>query len=475
MARVLFLQNIEFDNQGVAYISALLKSNGHTCDLLIENSPDKIAGYAKNSGFDLIAFSLMPGMQHWALKVAEHLKKELPDAPVIFGGLHPTLYPDVINQGPVDIICMGEGEFPMLELMDALDAKMDYSQIKNLWVKKDHQVVKNDMRQLIEDLDILPFPDKGLYYDRYPRLKNKKTKYLITSRGCPYECTFCYNKKLKQIFSGKGKYVRFHSPDRIIKEIRHMKDNYSFETVHFADDNFILNRERIIHLLDKYKKSDIDLPFICLARANLLDEELVRKLKEAGCASVWFGLESGNEILREKLIKKNLTEKQIVAAARLLKKHRIKFRAYSIIGLPGETVENAFETISLNIRIKTDFPWCSIFTPYSETEIVDYAMAQGYLKDEYLDDMSGTYFKNSLLENKEKKELENLHKFFQTCVLMPWTIPVIKVLIKLPLYPLYSIWFGIVYTYVYMKSEKAGCVEVANLLMQYLPVFFKHK
>jgi anaerobic magnesium-protoporphyrin IX monomethyl ester cyclase len=471
VARVLFLQNIEYDFPGVMYISALVKSKGHDCDLLIETKPHKIVQYARKSSFDIFAFSMMSGVHHWALDITNELKKVFPDVPVIYGGVHPTYFPEVIYQGPVDIICIGEGEFPMLDLMDALDKKEDYSHIQNLWVKKDSKVIKNPMRSSVEDLDVYPIPDRELYYAKYSNLRNTQTKSLLASRGCPYSCSFCFNKKLKEMYSGKGKYVRYHSVNRVIEEMQYLKNNYPLKTINISDDIFILDRKRAINVLNKMIETKVAIPFFCLTRSNLLDEVLVRKLKEAGCVGGWFGMESGNEKLRQEVLNKNITNEQIIKGALLLHKYGIKFRAYCMIGTPGETLENAFETINLNIQIKTDFPWCSIYTPYSKTQLVEYAVKSGFLDKSATNNPSGTIWQNTVLQNDENRQLMNLHKFFQTSILMPWTFPIVKRLIKLPNNPLFFLWFGIVYTYVYIKSERHGVWDTMKFLLKYIPIF----
>lgn len=174
MANVLFIQDIEYDYLGVMYISAVIKSKGHHCDLLIEHNQNKIISYIEKNIFNIFAFSITSGTHLWALMVASKLKSAFPEIPIIFGGAHPTYFPEVIYEEPVDIICRGEGEFAMLDLMDALDSNLNYSDIPNLWVKYKNEINKNENRNLIEDLDSLPFPDRELYYDRYPQLRKKR-------------------------------------------------------------------------------------------------------------------------------------------------------------------------------------------------------------------------------------------------------------------------------------------------------------
>jgi len=475
MARALFLQDLEHEFHGVMYISAMLKSKGHDCDLYIETRIPKIIEYAKESACDVFAFSFMSGTHHWVLNVSRALKKEFPGVPVIYGGAHATFFPEIINEEPVDIVCVGEGEYAMLELMDALDAKADYSHVRNLWVKNDGEIIRNDLRPLVGNLDDLPIPDRSIYFDNNPVLQKKNTQQIMTSRGCPYSCTFCCNRELKKMYSGLGKYMRYHSPERVVEEFRYMTERYNLKTITIADDLFTINRKRVFEILDKYNKSGIGVPFFCHITVNLIDEEMVKALKEAGCIGIWFGLETGNEELRFRVLKKRFKNEEYIRAAELLRKHGIKFRTYNILGLPDETLENAFETVEVNIRIKTDYPWCAICTPYEKTEIMEYAVEKGYLKREDVDNVSGSLFKNSVLKMDNINEIVNLHRFFQTCVLWPWTFPIVRKIIRLPQNPLFYGWFALIYLYVHVISEKRGIWGTVKFVLSYIPVFFRSK
>ena len=340
-------------------------------------------------------------------------------------------------------------------------------------VKEGDKVTKNELRPLINDLDTLPILDRELYYDKYPTLKNKSTKLIITTRGCPYKCTFCFNKSMQDLYKDKGKYVRYCSTDRIIEEIKNIVNKYGAKTIHFTDDVFILNKKRLRELFKKLKDAKMKIQYICLVRADIIDEELVIMLKESGCVSVFWGLQSGNEAIREQMLKTNVSNNQIYKAVKLLKKHKIKYRAYNIIGLPGETVENVYETLNLNIKLKTDYPWCAIFAPYKGTEIVDYAISNGFLKEEDLNNISESFHKTSVLKNEQINEIINIHKFFQTAVLIPWTLPLIKKLVKLPPNKIFELWFGLIYTYVFIISEKQSIKETMSMVLNYLPIINK--
>jgi anaerobic magnesium-protoporphyrin IX monomethyl ester cyclase len=475
MAKITFLQNIRAEFPGVMYVSAVLKKYGHNCNVVIStNSAGCISALRKNIP-DIVGFSLMSGMQQWAIGIAQKIKKEFPDIIVVFGGVHPTYFPEVIEAEGVDIICRGEGEYAMLDLLDAIDNKSDITNIYNLWVKQEDKIYKNGLRPLIADLDELPFMDLELYYDNYPFLKNWSVKSFLGVRGCPYDCSFCFNHKLKEMYRGKGKYVRFRSKENIINEILQVRAKYNIKRVYFISDIMFVNKKWALDFLKDYREK-IRLPFIALIRADMLDEELVKELKASGCCTAWFGMESGNEKLRNELLKKNLSDERIIKTAELLTKYGIKFRAYCIMCLPGETVEQAYDTINLNIKIKTSYPWCSVYNPYSGTELVDYAKDKGYLDQDFdINAIDDSYYKGSVLKNDNINELLNIQRFFQTAILFPKSLPLIKGLVKLPPNPLFNLWFQFIYFIVYVRSEGHGIMEALSFSLHYMKVFYQKK
>jgi anaerobic magnesium-protoporphyrin IX monomethyl ester cyclase len=475
MAKITFIQNIRAEFPGVMYVSAALKKYGHSCDVVISTRKDDLISALRSNTPDVVGFSLMSGVQQWALRVAQDIKKEFPDIKIIFGGAHPTYFPEVIDSEGVDIICRGEGEYAMVELMNAIDNKSDITNIRNFWIKQNGKIYKNEPRPLIADLDELPFMDLELYYDNSPFLKNRTVKSFLGVRGCPFNCSFCFNQKLKELYKEKGKYVRTRSKENIIEEILQVKAKYDFKRVYFISDVMFLNKKWALDFLKDYREK-VKMPFICIIRADMLDEDLVRELKISGCCTAWFGMESGNQELRNELLKKNLSDKQIVNVAELFKKYGIKFRTYCMMCLPGETVEQAYDTINLNIKIKTDYPWCSIYSPYSGTKLVDYSKEKGYLdKDFDINSIDDSHYKGSLLKNDKAKELFNIQRFFQTAVLFPKTLPLIKKLVKLPPNPIFNLWFQFIYFIVYIKSEGHGVIESVRFGLHYMKVFYQKK
>ncbi|MFH1862345.1 MAG: radical SAM protein, partial [bacterium] len=200
-------------------------------------------------------------------------------------------------------------------------------------------------------------------------------------------------------------------------------------------------------------KKEIGLPFLSTVRANLVDEELVKALKEAGCVSCVFGVESGVERIRNEVLAKGVKDEHIYETARLFKKYKIRFGTYNMVGLPGETVEDAFQTVKINAKIKADFPWCSVLQPYPGTQIRKRVEEElGY--ELPVDDIGGSYFTDSIIKNQRMRELENLQKLFHVAVKFPILQPLIRRLIKLPPNRFFQFVFQSCYAWQLMKRSR---------------------
>ncbi|MFH1862342.1 MAG: radical SAM protein [bacterium] len=466
MAKILFLQTVQFEFSGVMSVAAALKKEGHEVDLFLESEEGKdFYSRIKQFAPDLIAFSTMTGDHVRCLEIAEEVKKSL-DVPIILGGPHATFFPETINHPAIDIICRGEGEEAAVELCRRLDQKQDYSDVRNLWVKKNGEIVQNPIGPGENDLDSYPFPSREVYY-KYPYLRDYPTKPFITSRGCPYLCSYCFNRDFNRMYHGKMKMLRRHSVERAVEEMVQVKTNYPLKRIFINDDIFILDKEWLERFSTQYRRQ-VSLPFACNVRVNLIDEHTVKLLKEAGCYLVMFGIESGDSELRKTILKKNITDEQIYRSAELFRKYDIRMKTFNIMGLPDETLEKALKTIRINAEIKVDYPWCSILQPYPRTELAAIAQEKGLLpKDFNLDDLEASFFSKSILLQPNIKQLTRLQKLFYIGVKMPWTIPIIAKLVKLPLDKLFFVLFAISYTYRFKQETDISWWNTINFALRH--------
>lgn len=458
MVKVVFIQNIRYEQLGIAYLSSLLKAAGHKVELFIVDEEKDFLRSLRRTDPTLVAFSCTTGVHVWVQQIARLIKRTL-RCLIVMGGAHPTFFPEIINNPDIDIICRGEGESSLLELANRLSSGCDYSDIPGLWVKRDGQIIKNDFAPLEENLDKISFPDREIYY-RYNFFRINTVRHFITGRGCPFKCTYCFNAKLKELLSGKGHYIRQRSVENVISELVMVRDNHRLKTVYFQDDTLFLNPKWTIGFLNRYR-DEVRVPFICNTKLSLLKDDLIEQLKDSFCYSVQFGIETGNEEYRRMYLKRNDTNEQIIETGRKLKKAGIRFLTYNMLGLPGETLENAWETMRINAVVKTDFPRVSLFQPYPGTELGEYAVKLDFAETDFsMDRMDETYFRSSVIKQPNIKEIQNLQKLSFLAIRFYYLKPLLNKLIKLPLEKFYYFIFLLSLVFQYSRATRRSLHEI---------------
>lgn len=349
MAKILFISdNLVNESLGVMYLSSYLKVHGHEVGLTLLSEYKKIDDlltYVEKMSPDLIAFSVMTPQVNTFRPVARIIK-EATGRTIIWGGAHCMFMPeDVIKNDCVDIICTGEGEESLLTLMNQIDMREEISGIASLWIKrKDGGWEKNDLGNLESDLDKYPFPDRALYYDKYPLLRNFVVKRLMTQRGCPYNCAYCFEPSFKEMYKGRGKLIRRHSVEYVLKEVKSIISKYPTKLIHFSDDTFNFDKAWVMDFLEKFKK-EINMPFTLNISVLGIDEEMIRGFKESGCEGVIFGLEHGVENIRMNYLNKKIPNNNYLEVAKLLHKYKIRFMANTMLCLPNESLDDAIESL----------------------------------------------------------------------------------------------------------------------------------
>jgi radical SAM superfamily enzyme YgiQ (UPF0313 family) len=366
---------------GISMLSAVLKRAGHEVDLIdttFDMKDSEIASRVKRFNPDLVALSANSVNFPYATHVAT-LIKERHAVPTILGGVHPTIAPDEsIAQDCFDTICVGEGDEALLELILSLERGEKNTAIRNIWFKEKGRIIKNAVRPLIKDLNSLPDTDFEVYdYPRYLKSHNMVAIFL-GSRGCPYQCTYCINRFQQELYRGSGPYVRYRSIDRVIAEIKRTVNTYGVKIVESCDDTFTLNEDRVTKFCEKFKR-EIGIPFVVNARVEGITERMCRDLASSGCHRVQIGLESGDERIRKEVLRRNVSDQQIIRGARLIKKYGMTLYTYNMIGIPTETVDNIRRTINLNRQIGADAMIVSIFTAYQGTRLYELCREKGWL------------------------------------------------------------------------------------------------
>ena len=426
MSKLLFVQWAVYENLGAMALAAFLKAHGHDVKLLIAPLERDYVTAASRFGPDIIGISSGTGNHIFDLALALKLKENFQCA-VVMGGPHATFYPEVICKAGLDAVCRGEGEEALLEVAEAFDTGQPIDSIPNLWVKTEHGVSRNPMRRLIADLDELPFMDRSLY-SQYDRVLRTGVFRVLTTRGCPYDCTFCFNHAQKKLYQAlPGRYVRSRSVRNVIDELKSILSRFRVRQFRFVDDNITLDKKWLMQFLESYER-EVHVHFTALCRADELDEEVIVALRESGCRNVSFGIESGNEEIRNAVLKKNLPNDTIVRAAALLHKHSLPFATYNILGLPTEGLQEALETLDINIRIRPAFANCNMLVAFPRTQIYEEAFARG-LAEEVDPDLPTNL--EGAIRLKDRPSIEKLQKLFALIVMAPILRRFVRPLLRL--------------------------------------------
>lgn len=436
--RVLFIEKrIDYEPQGIMSMSGVLKEAGHEVALSIAAQEDPLT-VAREFRPGIIGYSVMTGSQHYYLDLNQRLKEEL-DFFAVFGGPHPTFFPEMIHERGIDGLCIGEGEGPIVDLADALDnggvvdhRGLAFPHIPNWWFKVDGQVVRNQVRPLLRALSELPMPDRALIYNKHEYTRNSPIKHFMGSRGCPYNCTYCFNHAWYQIYKGEKRgYQR--EVDHLLDEVEWVQERYPLEHVAFLDDLFIIFVDWLEEFAEKYPKR-IGLPFFCNVRANLVNEERVALLKKAGCATVSMGIETANDRIRNQLLQRKMTREMMIEAGQLLKEAGIHLTATSMLGLPTGTLEDDLATMKLNSDCQVSYAHAFLFQPYPGTELGEFTFENNLMEGSF-DDISPVAWDRSIIifaSEMEKRQVEHLQRLFAIGVEWPFLTPLIRWLIKLP-------------------------------------------
>lgn len=379
-------------------ISAVARKEGcetSLCQLDKEDPLERIT----NEKPDIIAYSSSTGEAKHYIKINRIIKEKFPDIFTIMGGPHTTFYPDLLKETTLDAICVGEGEGAVVDIINCLSSGKSIQGIPNILVQGE---TNPNVRNLINDLDSLPFPDYSLFYDN-TEMGKSALKSFMTSRGCPYNCSYCFNARWNEIYRGCGKIVRKHSVDWVIEDIRRVKERWPLSTVKFYDDIFAYRADSWLEEFSQKYKKYINLPFFILTRCNLLTEDIVKLLKYAGCRTISMSIEAGNPQIRNEMLNRKMSNEQIIAAHQLCQKYDIHTFTNCIIGLPGASIENDLESVDLAIKCKVDWAEFPIFCPYPGTKLGDQVISMGMYTPDY-NQMRISYMYRSLLSCFSEKE-----------------------------------------------------------------------
>lgn len=432
------------ENISLETLSAMLKKHGHAVTLAFDRALFNDANYFPisslarifdskkstikriiNSTPDLVGFSVFANNYQWALNIAREVKKEL-DVPIIFGGIHPTTVPEgVIKNECVDMICLGEGDYPLLELVQSMEAgQIDYS-IKNLWFKKNGEVIKNPIRPLIENLDELPIIDKELFEGFIPI----KDYYLtVTSKGCIATCSYCSQSFLHSWEQGKGRFLREKSVDKVVEELKTMKKKYNFKRVDLKNNVLSGSKKWVYEFADKYKR-EVGLPFRIMGHPKTVSVETMRLLKSAGLWHVQIGIESLNQKIRSDVLHRYESNEEIITALKAMDEVGVGYSVDYMVGLPGETEEDLIIAVKTFAQCKKLIRASIFWLEYLPgVDLTSMAKSWGVISDKDLECIENGKHENylstgSVGSGERMINLKNYHLLFRILPITPeWMV-----------------------------------------------------
>jgi radical SAM superfamily enzyme YgiQ (UPF0313 family) len=374
---------------GIAYISAVVKQNGHDTHLVVLLSKDNkeeneahLASAIVKFSPRVVCFGAVYTEFEFITQMASYVKKNWPFIKILIGGTHVTLDPEsAVVRDVFDAICVGEGEYPVSEYIRALDDGRVPSGIANLWVRNGGNVERNPTRPFIQDLDSLPFPDRDIWQPWIEDQTHHRFAVLL-GRGCPFLCSYCSNHALRKV--ADGSYVRFRSVGNVIEELKYLAGRYgSLKEIYFEIETIGFNKEWALDLCDQLERFNegrlqpISFGVNLRVTPNNDLSLLFSAFKRANFRFVNIGVESGSNRVRQAILNRHYSNQDIIDVVRLARQHGLQVSFFNLIGLPGETENDFQETIEINRVCQPDWYSFSIFYPYPGTELYRYCIEKG--------------------------------------------------------------------------------------------------
>lgn len=356
---------------GLLYLASAIKKLTSFDVEVLDTQPSamtypQLEDYLGRKYYDVVGISAMTFTLIDAYKTAQLAKRVMPSTRLVLGGTHVHLFPEeTINLEGVDFGLMGEAEYSFVQFLNALNHNSTDNGVPGLIFKnQEGKIIKNDI-QTINDLDEIPFPDRNsLNIKSYSSLLSRGAlcTTFITSRGCPFKCAFC-DRPLSPVTS----YFRYRGAKNVVDEICKCLED-GIRDFLFYDDTFTINRKRVLSICEEILQRHLQIRWDIRTRVDLVDEEMLKMLREAGCMAIHYGVEAGNDkILKE--IKKGFAVKKVKEIFKLTKKLKIETLAYFMIGLPAENSRDIQDTLDLAKELKPDYAHFTIFSPYPGTEL----------------------------------------------------------------------------------------------------------
>ena len=395
----------------LAYTSSLLKQNKFEVyaidavekEFSIQRFIDEIRKI--NPSFILLEVST-PSIEY-DLETTQEIKKNLPNTVIALCGPHATYFhKDILEKYKfIDIIIRNEFEYTTLNLCKSLKDKHKLNEVDGISFREKNKIIINKDADLIKNLDDLPLPDRESFkIENYQQAFycGKKTALMISSKGCPYQCSFCI---WPQVLNGHKHRTR--SVKSVVNEIEYLIKNYNVDEIFFDDDTFAISKERIEEFCNEILKRNIKIPWVCMGRVNIINQEIIQLMKKAGCTQIFYGFESGSDKIL-KAVNKGITKEEMINAVRLTQKDGLVASGSFMFGLPDEDKETVKETINFAKKLHADFVQFTLAAPFPGTKFYEEAKSLDLLEIKSWSDLDGT--KGAIIRTKylSKKDLEGI-------------------------------------------------------------------
>ena len=435
--KVLFIVNIAdlgFEEPlGILYLSAIAKQKGHQI-FVVENEFEAVEKKIREIKPDFLAISVLTPNFSYMYQLLKEVKTKH-NIPTLLGGPHATYFPEIIKEEGIDYVFRGESEIAFLIFLDSFENNKPIDETPNLVYFNNGEVKANQIMNLIHNLDDIPFPDREIFIE-YKQFYKSDVRSVMASRGCPYNCSYCFNNEYQEIYKGLGERLRVRSVDNVITECRELKERYGARMIHFFDDIFPFRKDWVEEFSEKYKK-EVDLPFLTNTSFNICSEHYVSNLSKAGCKCLLIGVETGNEYFRDKILFRKMKNKTMIEKAKLIHSYGIKVYAQNLIGIPHGSLELDMETLRLNIKLKADYAGAYLCQPYPKTPIEKIARESNLLEEGK--DFNRSFYYSSNLKIDEKELVERLRVIFPIVVNYPFLLSFIYLLLKMPIMPFQAV------------------------------------
>lgn len=373
----------------LGYLAAYLRQNRKYHNIYILDSEalgfsfEDIEHYLRIQRAEMVGITSSTPAYISAIRISRICKEIDPGIKVVLGGIHPSAFPkETAAEESVDFVVEGEGEITFLELTDAVERGSGYEKVRGIVYKEGSGICQNGPRDLIDNLDMLPFPARDLMpHHLYSppatkRVSTFKGTSLTSARGCPYNCNFCSANVV-----WKRRY-RYRSAKNVIAEIEECRDNLGIREFSLTDELFAQNRDRVVEFCEIVLNKRLNITWVCMSRVGQLNEKLLSLMKKAGCKEISFGIESGDEEILRKIIHKNNTLEAARHTIKMVKKAGIRTHASYMLGNIGETERTIRKTIAFAKELNTDIAAFFIATPLPGTELYEQALRLGYIRGE---------------------------------------------------------------------------------------------